>query len=724
MIAHRIIVPRIALLLGACLLAFAPAWAQDTTQPDDAGVETLEAPLTPPQPQPPARPEIEAPKWDDETLRLFGTLPVQDQGRVKPMDTIAQFTLLRMNGSRTYSHPGDGTNWMGRQNSEFRLSATEWLLNCLLFPEIGAHYRHFLVADDQVLDIIGVSHEGRGKRDRYSYAEILPGRHALFEHAMEYIQKEERDRSRHETMIVHLASNVRDYELIRHYFDFARIPLDTSGSKGLDIIFDEVRPVRYSTVLGKAAALQFLFSNLEEGAENMAAEVKEAERAALVSLMQQVNALGERALLLAMFPATGALADRPEYFTAGELVEPAFRSQDPIDDKIQMLSAVERLVDLRTQPDQFKNQLRLVHSQLAGSAESRGEYTMIPLEWSLYRWNPFFWSQFFYILCFVLVAILWLIPRNRFLYAGASFLMLVPTAWLIGGITVRCIIRGRPPVTTLYETILFITACVVVTALFIEWSNRRRIALSVGAFLGAFGMFLANRYEAMEGVDTMPQLIAVLDTNFWLSTHVTVVTLGYAAGLLACALGVTFLICKALGMAGLGKTFDKKFLANVARMTYGVVAFGLVFSTVGTILGGLWANDSWGRFWGWDPKENGALMIVLWQVAMLHARMGGYLKQHGFNVAAIGLGAVVCFSWWHVNLLGVGLHSYGFTSGVLGVLIMFYAFVGAMMTIGVGLSLLERARLQKGAKLPEEDEVDAPPVTTARPAKADARDRG
>jgi len=345
---------------------------------------------------------------------------------------------------------------------------------------------------------------------------------------------------------------------------------------------------------------------------------------------------------------------------------------------------------------------------------------MIPMEWSLYQWQPFFWAQFFYVLCFVLVAILWLTPRNRWLYGGANLLMFVPTAWLIGGITVRCIIRGRPPVTTLYETILFITACVVITAMFIEWSNKRRIALSVGAFLGAFGMFLANRYEALEGRDTMPQLIAVLDTNFWLSTHVTVVTLGYAAGLLACALGVTYLLCKALGMAGM-KTFDKAYLANLSRMTYGVIAFGLVFSTVGTILGGLWANDSWGRFWGWDPKENGALMIVLWQVAMLHARMGGYLKQHGFNVAAIGLGAVVCFSWWHVNLLGVGLHSYGFTSGVLGVLIIFYAFVGAMMTIGGGLWLLERARRRGGAKRMEEDEeVDAPPVPP-RPAKADAR---
>lgn len=751
----------VALFVAAAMLAALPARAYDpgdaaapaTAAPQEAPAidealaldEALVEPVTGNAVPRPGAVVMTPPEWDRETLRLFGTLPVQDGGRVKPLDTIAQFTLLRLNGQRTYSHPGEGANWMGRRASAFRLSATEWLLNCLLFPEVAVHYQHFLVDDSQVMDIIGVPHENKGKRDRYSYAELIGGRQALFQHAMEYIQKEERDRSRIENMIVHLASNVRDFELIRHYFDFARMELDTAGSKGLDIIFEGKQPVRFSDVLGKAAQLQFLFQQLEEGAENMPAAVREAERAAVVGLMQQVNALGERAQLLAMFPAFGAFAEQAEYFTAGEFIEPAFRSQVPIDDKLQVLAAVERMVDKRHDPAAFTQQLRLVHTELASNAEARGEYAMIPLEWTLYRLQPFAWAQWLYVLCFLLVAFLWLAPRNRWLYVGTSFLMAVPTLWLITGITMRCIIRSRPPVTTLYETILFITACVVVTALFIEWANRRRVALSVGAFLGAFGMFLANRYEAMEGVDTMPQLIAVLDTNFWLTTHVLTVTLGYAAGLFACALGCVYLICKALGMVGM-QNFDKKFLANLTRMTYGVIAFGLVFATVGTILGGLWANDSWGRFWGWDPKENGALMIVLWMVIMLHARMGGYLKQHGFNVAAIGLGAVVCFSWWHTNLLGVGLHSYGFTSGVLGTLIMFYAFVAAMMVIGVGLWFLERARFgvtQSPAVLDDGTDDDAgsdgppapkpkrgkgrkdkPVIGSPRPAKADTRDTG
>ena len=113
-----------------------------------------------------------------------------------------------------------------------------------------------------------------------------------------------------------------------------------------------------------------------------------------------------------------------------------------------------------------------------------------------------------------------------------------------------------------------------------------------------------------------------------------------------------------------------------------IVCFGLLFSLVGTILGGLWANDSWGRFWGWDPKENGALMIVFGNLIILHARLGGYIKEFGLAMLALLTGAVIAFSWWHVNLLGVGLHSYGFTSGIKEVVFIFYYAVVAIFALG------------------------------------------
>jgi len=233
-------------------------------------------------------------------------------------------------------------------------------------------------------------------------------------------------------------------------------------------------------------------------------------------------------------------------------------------------------------------------------------------------------------------------------------------------------------VSTLYETILFITAVAAIVSLVTEYVNRQGIALSLAAALGSGGMFLAGRYELTESVDTMPSLVAVLDTNFWLATHVTTVTIGYGAGLLAGAVGHVYLFGKIFGL----KKDDPGFYKSLTTMTYGMLCFGLLFSTVGTVLGGIWANESWGRFWGWDPKENGALTIVLWELIILHSRMGGYIRDFGIAMASVFGAAVVAASWWGVNLLGVGLHSYGFTSGILWALLAYFAVEGVVLAAG------------------------------------------
>ena len=153
---------------------------------------------------------------------------------------------------------------------------------------------------------------------------------------------------------------------------------------------------------------------------------------------------------------------------------------------------------------------------------------------------------------------------------------------------------------------------------------------------------------------------AVLDTNFWLATHVTTITLGYATTYLAGLLGVVYVL-RGVCTPSLTPSIAK----DLGRMIYGTLCFSIFFSFVGTVLGGLWADDSWGRFWGWDPKENGALIIVLWNALVLHARWGGIVKERGMAVLAIAGNIFVSWSWWGVNELGAGLHSYGFTEGVL-----------------------------------------------------------
>ena len=131
----------------------------------------------------------------------------------------------------------------------------------------------------------------------------------------------------------------------------------------------------------------------------------------------------------------------------------------------------------------------------------------------------------------------------------------------------------------------------------------------------------------------------------------------------------------------LGKTGLKVSRLCLGMMTYGVVCFAIFFSFWGTVLGGLWADDSWGRFWGWDPKENGALIIVLWNAVVLHAAWDRMVGDRGLAMLAVGGNIVTSWSWFGVNELGVGLHSYGFTEGVLftlGMIVLAHlAIIGA-----------------------------------------------
>jgi cytochrome c biogenesis factor len=229
--------------------------------------------------------------------------------------------------------------------------------------------------------------------------------------------------------------------------------------------------------------------------------------------------------------------------------------------------------------------------------------------------------------------------------------------------------------------------------MFVEYVSRKTmaatLAMSLATFFGAFGLAYAAWHETAEGfvtaggADTMQPLVAVLDTNFYLSTHVTAVTLGYLVAFLAALMGNVYIVAKFIDGFGGGQTVGQDFYKNLSRMLYGVLCFGVLFSTFGTIWGGVWANDSWGRFWGWDPKENGALMLVLGFLAILHGRMGGYLRQHGIAVASVALGTIVMWAFLGVNLYSIGLHSYGFDETKMMVTRWYYGTQWTMVGVGI-----------------------------------------
>jgi ABC-type transport system involved in cytochrome c biogenesis permease subunit len=128
----------------------------------------------------------------------------------------------------------------------------------------------------------------------------------------------------------------------------------------------------------------------------------------------------------------------------------------------------------------------------------------------------------------------------------------------------------------------------------------------------------------------------------------------------------------------------------LCKMVYGIICFATLFSFLGTVLGGIWADQSWGRFWGWDPKENGALLIVLWNAIILHARWGGYIRDRGLMAMAVFGNIVTSCSWFGVNMLGIGLHSYGFMDAAFKWLLLFWITQAAV--IGLAFFPLRRER--------------------------------
>ncbi len=273
--------------------------------------------------------------------------------------------------------------------------------------------------------------------------------------------------------------------------------------------------------------------------------------------------------------------------------------------------------------------------------------------------NPFQWALAFYALAGGFMIMLARQYRGLYLHAGLTALIAGGVVHF-AGLAARVYILERPPVGTLYESLLFVSLVCVLAGGLLLWKRHDAFSGLAAALAGAVLLAVSLYFGAMSG-DSLSMLVAVLNTNFWLATHVLIVTAGYGLAIIAAMLAHAWLF-RLHDRSGLFITMHRMTLA------------ALLFTAVGTILGGIWADQSWGRFWGWDPKENGALLIVLWIVWLLHGRLAGQLKPLTYAVGIAALNMVVALAWFGVNLLSVGLHSYGFISGIATGLSAFCAF--------------------------------------------------
>jgi ABC-type transport system involved in cytochrome c biogenesis permease subunit len=278
--------------------------------------------------------------------------------------------------------------------------------------------------------------------------------------------------------------------------------------------------------------------------------------------------------------------------------------------------------------------------------------------------------------CVLLAVFAWWATRRAEAQAVAGGLFAAALIVHTAGLIARIWLQGRPPVTNLYSSAVFVGWAAALLGFLAERMHRKGFAAAGGALLGFCTLLIAQHLSASG--DTMEMMRAVLDSNFWLGTHVVTVTIGYASTFLAGALGLVWVVRRQLV-----KNPDPEATKALVSLAYGVVAFSVLFSFVGTTLGGIWADQSWGRFWGWDPKENGALLIVLWNALILHARWSGLARERGVMVMTVFGNMVTALSWFGVNMLGIGLHSYGFMDKAFYWLTAFCVSQFAFMWLGL-----------------------------------------
>jgi ABC-type transport system involved in cytochrome c biogenesis permease subunit len=581
-------------------------------------------------------------------LRGFSRLPVLVDGRTKPLDTVARNSLLMLQGRQRFVAP-DGTT----------LQPTEWMLDVLFNPSVADDFKDFRIDNDEVRSLFGLTeddteiHYQTEARKTMASLGLLASRSYLFSFAqlrngladLERQMKladpvEEAVRSPFQREVAKLYQRVVLYNRLK-----AAVNLDDSLDLLAEILrLKEMMPAFTTALREKAAGRPY-----NEETYKMAEAFRD-----------RFQFMRDASLLLVIPPAADS-TDQNAWKNMGEALEGGFVT-GAVDPDAMAYAGLGHAWRLK-QPQNFNEVVRLFTAQLA--RRFGPDLQKCRAETAFNHAEPFITSMALYLLAFLLAVFSWLKWPDT-LQRSAYWLMALAFSVATVGIVMRMWLEGRPPVTNLYSSALFVGWVAVALCLVLEKIYRNAIGAAAGGMIGFCTLIIAH-HLAKTG-DTMEMMRAVLDSNFWLTTHVLTIVIGYGATFLAGFLAVIYIV-----RGTLTKSLTRETADALTRMVYGIVCFATLFSLVGTILGGIWADQSWGRFWGWDPKENGALIIVLWNAIILHCRWGGLVKQRGLMMLAVFGNVVTSWSWFGVNMLGVGLHSYGFMQSAFYWLIAFVA---------------------------------------------------
>jgi ABC-type transport system involved in cytochrome c biogenesis permease subunit len=545
-------------------------------------------------------------------------------GRIQPLDTLARNSLRILSGKQVL------------RTGEGKLDASRWLAEVFFDPASSSARMVFKIDNPEVLGLFGWKQESR---KYFSYAELYPFLEQIEDQGQSAADVEAAHRSPYQIGVL----NLRNALILYQRLESCMRPADTEDFAAEVDRYAELVPLGMAAMAARVAGEDY---------------DKEALRT-FSGLVTRFEQLGKANHAMPVPP----VAPGDEWMSMGEALLASSKTgqADPLIRAYAAAGDAFRKSDVGGFNKAVQSALDLTDNREgAGDASGRAGFEVL-----FNMIQPFYVSMGLCVLAFLFACGSWMASVSApVLRASAFWTLVVALVIMSFGLIARMYLQGRPPVTNLYSSAIFIGWGTAVLGLVLEKIYKDGIGTVCAGAVGFITLIIAHHLAA--NGDTLEMLQAVLDTNIWLATHVVVITLGYCAMFLAGVLAIVFVV-----RGRFSKAFDQTSATSLQRMVYGVICFATLFSFVGTVLGGIWADQSWGRFWGWDPKENGALLIVLWCALILHARWGGFIRQRGLMIMAIFGNVITAFSWFGVNMLGVGLHSYGFMNKAFPWLIAF-----------------------------------------------------
>jgi len=642
---------------------------------------------------------IRPPRDKTFAISQFAQLPLVFNGRVQPMDSLGRNSLLQIRNTMVVPLEGnaaDGTwgewsairgngalserNWYQFNKHPKKLKPAEWILEVIAAPERADDRYIFAANHPDLVSLLklegkGVEHSGL---HYYRYNDLQDSIELLRTEAMRVDKIDQTHRTAFDRAVMQLQSS---------FFLYLRLKNTIQPQNSADFAA-ELTDYVDSVKAGRDAAI----------AQQAGQPHDEAALNRLVRHVEKFDVMNQLDPPLVVPPHHG---DPTQWERTGETLMEVARGgalQDSVRLYANMASAY-RMGNVARFNEAVADYQRHLQAKGFNAEVKKGER-----EYFFNRMLAFKRTIYIYLTAFLLVMVYWFNFKPIW-RRGAFWLVAIALLIHTAGLIYRMVLEGRPPVTNLYSSAIFIGWGAAVLGLILERFHRNGIGLAVASAVGVVTLIIAHNLSL--GGDTMEMMRAVLDTNFWLATHVVVITLGYSATFVAGFLALLYIL-----RGVFTRSLDRETARSLTRMVYGIVCFATLFSFIGTVLGGIWADQSWGRFWGWDPKENGALIIVLWNALILHARWGGLVKERGLMNLAIFGNVVTAWSWFGVNMLGIGLHSYGFMDAAF---MWLMGFVISQILI-IALACLP-LRLWRSPMVGKTDVEPKPPKSSGHPAE-------